>query len=600
MHFTPCLQSLQLCNPRGDSLSISISPSEVDREHLCPRPIILLGYKQTPKSKIHKTRSQCRELLDCNMQLITEEEKRRKPYTSEKTIHENWVIDEKRKSARVSYTQRGDYLINRKSFETFWVATARNISVIIKLRLQSHKQLHSSRNVLCHWVSNTIVFPSFHNSGYSWGPITLVEMHEKLWLGSTEQASKIWNTLFLQPTSCTTFILFLYYSIRTLNFNCSMQNIRILRHANVSSCDSSLHRLNFRWTFSHNIRSRYCASMVASSQAWPFARTYCGPLPLSGLQLQAPLFLSFPLHVRSFPSSPSPDHPNTARCTLLWEPVHAASSWLVHCWIPCIVSICLCHCCVYATSVLDLVATSLTSWCSFVCCTKLAAFLLMSESSFSLWLFHKVMIKHSLLHHHILLVIHAVMFGQIFTWKVPSPHVRSQTKTTEALQEDHQLKIFRLQGSYLPLWKIGGENDVTNGGNDSTKEESSRVRTLRPDTRDPTVSECDLVLLQPDDVHMRPNSCFKVQRQFPVHTFVDNSTQQNQPLRKKKKRMTARVCSDTDTAPSNPSLRCCDTATQSSQNCFAGVETQFYTTTNCPHQITRLSQQLPNHQLPTL
>ena len=160
MNVIPCHQSLQTCNPSGDSLSLHL-PSEVDREHLCPRLIILPRYKQTPKSIIHVASSQFRELLGCNMQLITEEEKRRKPYTSEKTIHENWVIDEKRKSARVSYTQRGDYLINRKSFETFWVATARNSSVLIKLRLQSHKQLHSSRNVLCHWVSNTIVFPSF-------------------------------------------------------------------------------------------------------------------------------------------------------------------------------------------------------------------------------------------------------------------------------------------------------------------------------------------------------------------------------------------------------------------------------------------------------
>ena len=65
---------------------------------------------------------------------------------------------EKRKSAR---QHKEDYFINWESFGTFWVATARNSSVLIKLHLQSHKQLHSSRNVLCHWVSNTIVFPSF-------------------------------------------------------------------------------------------------------------------------------------------------------------------------------------------------------------------------------------------------------------------------------------------------------------------------------------------------------------------------------------------------------------------------------------------------------
>ena len=48
------------------------------------------------------------------------------------------------------------------------------------------------------------------------------------------------------------------------------------------------------------------------------------------------------------------------------------------------------------------------------------------------------------------------------------------------------------------------------------------------------------------------------------------------------KRMAARNCSDTDTVSSNLSLRCCDTATQSSQNSCAGIQTQFHTTSNCP------------------
>ena len=335
-----------------------------------------------------------------------------------------------------------------------------------------------------------------HNSGYSWGPITLVEIHGKMWFGSTERASEIWNTLFLWPTSCTTFILFLYYSICSLNFNCSMQNIRTLRHANVSSGDSSLHRLNFRWKFSHNIRSRYCASMVPSSQAWPFARTYCGPLrPCS----------NFKLHLSCVSSSTSdlfPPHRHQIILTLL--NVHYSENQFTLRLLG------------WSTVEFPASSRSISATAASMLRLVILGTWLAGDKSY-------IMVFFCLLHHVRSFPI--VVRTQFFFVTLPQsdddtqppstsyspchshPHVRSNSHMKEIptwkahhLVSDRRRKQLKLckriinskcsdwQGPYLPLWKIGGDNDVANGRNEPTKEESSRVHTLRPGTRDPTVS----------------------------------------------------------------------------------------------------------------
>ena len=134
--------------------------------------------------------------------------------------------------------------------------------------------------------------------------------------------------------------------------------------------------------------------------------------------------------------------------------------------------------------------------------------------------------------------------------------------------------------------------------NEPMKEESSRVHTLWPGTRDPTVS-----LIQSPPFHSRLSlSCHNVtatwcycslvastyartlaskynNSSLSIHlsTFLNSKTDHFE-----EKRMAARNCSDTDTVSSNLSLRCRDMATQSSQNSFAWIQTQFHTTTNGP------------------
>ena len=130
------------------------------------------------------------------MQLITEEEKRRKPYTSEKNNSRepgNWRKKKKRKG---ELHTKGRLFDRSKKF---WNILGGDISEHFCIN-QTSSSVTQTASIFTQWTLSLGVqyncVSVVHNSCYSWGPITLVEIHEKLWLGSTEQASNIWNTMF--------------------------------------------------------------------------------------------------------------------------------------------------------------------------------------------------------------------------------------------------------------------------------------------------------------------------------------------------------------------------------------------------------------------
>ena len=277
-----------------------------------------------------------------------------------------------------------------------------------------------------------------------------------------------------------------------------MQNIRSLHHANVSSGDSSLHLLNFRWTFSHNIRSRYCASMVTSSQAWSFARTYCGPSPCPGS--------NFKLHVSCLSSSTSgffPPHSHQIILTLL--DVHYSENQFT----------------------LRLLGWSTVEFPASYRSVSATAASLLRLVILGTWLAgdkSSIMVFFCLLYH--VRSFPTVVGTQFFSVALPQSDDQTQPPST----------------SYSPC-------------------HAHKFPHEKPTTSCPIVDENN----------------WSTARRSSTQNF---QTDKDHICRCGKSVVTMML--ETGNPPLHSRLSLPDTATQTSQNCFAGIETKFHTTTNCP------------------